>query len=508
MGQYSYNTSVRPHAVTAVDYDASISYRDQWLYYNSWGKIEEIEYSEAGNYYYYQVQYGPDQELVLTYMAKNNDVPCYKFQWGDYEEYHVGDTTTVFYWIEAPDGLAGVIRYSSDDFYHPYRSYLATTDHLGSLTALYDGSGSKVHEASYDAWGKRTLGQASMPLVTRGYTGHEHLDEIGLVNMNGRLYDPDLGRFLSPDNYIQSPYNPQNYNRYSYCLNNPLKYTDPSGYNFAETLLTGVIDLFTTAFFKGGLDFSSPGSMKEAWRNFDPTAPWSMTNKSWKMSVGFYTLDTNLSSGEQAWQLISRFTWESPQSFLGGTINQVHNIFGGVKSVDYCCGATVVESYAKDWGAFTVGNYINGSRGIEAKPNNSLFQHEYGHCLQSQKYGLFYLTKCAIPSLIDCALPSKHKLHPVEQDANIRAFKYFTKYISDFVREEDGVIETDWSFKRYPIIDFPSDNLTIDAIYNHESLNFKLPFGLIDFLDVPALGLINTCYMSYYQMARFLILGK
>ena len=63
----------------------------------------------------------------------------------------------------------------------------------------------------------------------RGFTGHEHIDEIGLINMNGRMYAPNLGRFLSPDNYIQSPDNPQNYNRYSYCLNNPLRYTDPSG---------------------------------------------------------------------------------------------------------------------------------------------------------------------------------------------------------------------------------------------------------------------------------------
>jgi len=63
----------------------------------------------------------------------------------------------------------------------------------------------------------------------RGYTGHEHLQQFGLINMNARLYDPALGRFLSPDPYIQSPDFTQNYNRYSYCLNNPFKYTDTSG---------------------------------------------------------------------------------------------------------------------------------------------------------------------------------------------------------------------------------------------------------------------------------------
>ncbi|NCA86836.1 MAG: RHS repeat-associated core domain-containing protein, partial [Clostridia bacterium] len=66
-------------------------------------------------------------------------------------------------------------------------------------------------------------------LFARGYTGHEHLDEFGLINMNGRMYDPLLGRMLSPDNYVQAPDNSQNFNRYSYAMNNPLVYTDPDG---------------------------------------------------------------------------------------------------------------------------------------------------------------------------------------------------------------------------------------------------------------------------------------
>ena len=70
---------------------------------------------------------------------------------------------------------------------------------------------------------------AMQPHFDRGYTGHEHMAGFGLINMNGRLYDPYLQRFLSPDPYVQEPGNAQNYNRYSYCLNNPLMYTDPSG---------------------------------------------------------------------------------------------------------------------------------------------------------------------------------------------------------------------------------------------------------------------------------------
>jgi RHS repeat-associated protein len=65
--------------------------------------------------------------------------------------------------------------------------------------------------------------------TNRGFTGHEHLVAFGLIDMNGRVYDPVLGRFLSPDKFVQAPFLTQSFNRYSYCLNNPLKYTDPSG---------------------------------------------------------------------------------------------------------------------------------------------------------------------------------------------------------------------------------------------------------------------------------------
>lgn len=97
-----------------------------------------------------------------------------------------------------------------------------------SILSVIDENGTKVFDASYDAWGKQTVMLNTIGLL-RGYTGHEMLKEFNLINMNGRVYDPVLGRFLSPDKYVQEADNSQNYNSYSYCLNNPLKYTDPSG---------------------------------------------------------------------------------------------------------------------------------------------------------------------------------------------------------------------------------------------------------------------------------------
>jgi RHS repeat-associated protein len=110
-------------------------------------------------------------------------------------------------------------------------------DHLGSIVVVSNGAGAVLERMAFDAWGKRlnpngladARGQLNPAHGDRGYTGHEHLDEIGLVHMNGRIYDPLLGRFLSPDPVIQAEELLQNYNRYSYVLNNPLRYTDPSG---------------------------------------------------------------------------------------------------------------------------------------------------------------------------------------------------------------------------------------------------------------------------------------
>ena len=112
-------------------------------------------------------------------------------------------------------------------------------DYQGSSMSLVDPSGYWHSDWSYDAWGRPRNPQTHAvynpsALTTyssayRGYCGHEHLAEFGLINMNARLYDPVTSRFLAPDPYVQAPDNSQSFNRYSYCLNNPLKYVDEDG---------------------------------------------------------------------------------------------------------------------------------------------------------------------------------------------------------------------------------------------------------------------------------------
>ena len=122
--------------------------------------------------------------------------------------------------------------------------YYLLRDYLGNITHQVNTSNTVVAEYSFDAWGRRRnptdwsynlTGQPDL-FAGRGFTSHEFLSQFNLYNMNGRMYDPLVGRFLSADNYIQDPTSTQNYNRYSYCLNNPLKYTDPSGNLFASNV--------------------------------------------------------------------------------------------------------------------------------------------------------------------------------------------------------------------------------------------------------------------------------
>lgn len=110
-------------------------------------------------------------------------------------------------------------------------------DRLGSVVAISDAAGNLKERLAYDSWGKRRTinGEATPDSLdgatdNRGFTGHEMLDKLDLVHMNGRFYDPLVARFISADPIIQDPEHSQSYNRYSYVRNNPTNLTDPTGF--------------------------------------------------------------------------------------------------------------------------------------------------------------------------------------------------------------------------------------------------------------------------------------
>jgi RHS repeat-associated protein len=230
LGNYYYDLKDKPHATRSVDNDnGELSGAALLTVFNDFGKIDRIE--DSGTGYSTDFSYGPDMERWYSALhdgASNSRSTIYA---GNYERVTENGITREFYYL---DGNTIVIKDSKG-----ISAYQAFTDNIGSILCVIDENGTKVFDASYDAWGKQTVTLNTIGLH-RGYTGHEMLSEFDIINMNqrslsrsgesnGRLYDPVLGRFFSPDNYVQMPDNSQNFNRYSYCLNNPLKYTDPSG---------------------------------------------------------------------------------------------------------------------------------------------------------------------------------------------------------------------------------------------------------------------------------------
>ncbi len=127
-------------------------------------------------------------------------------------------------------------------------------DHLGSVVAVSDELGAVIERMAFDAWGKRRFVNGTPDVLDsivgwntdRGYTMHEHLDEMGVIHMNGRIYDPLIGRFMSADPFIQDPGNLQSYNRFSYVMNNPLTFTDPSGYFSLRKFFRSLISPITS----------------------------------------------------------------------------------------------------------------------------------------------------------------------------------------------------------------------------------------------------------------------
>lgn len=156
------------------------------------------------------------------------------------EKFVRGGTTIWRHYVPAPGGPAAVhLRYVSGA---PSATRFLTRDHLGSIDGILEENGGSVASWSYAPFGHRRVADGTgspgffaldaISAITRdGFTGHAHLDHLRLIHMNGRVYDPQIGRFLSADLHVTAPFNSQSLNRYAYVWNNPLSLLDPSGFD-------------------------------------------------------------------------------------------------------------------------------------------------------------------------------------------------------------------------------------------------------------------------------------
>lgn len=251
VGTYTYKTTTtRPHAVESITgalnsnftYDANgnmQSGNNRSIIWTSFDKPRQITRTNNSSVY---ASFAYDADFNRTVQTTNIGQTVYlnpETTAGAHYEKHTATGSIVpenRHYIYAGDNL--VAMYATKTGVADNTKYFLK-DHLGSTEVITNNAGQVVERLSYAAFGNRRMAtswlSSATPIVaqstTRGYTGHEQLDDLGLVNMNGRFYDPQIGRFISADPFIQSPDNLQSFNRYSYVMNNPLSFTDPSGYS-------------------------------------------------------------------------------------------------------------------------------------------------------------------------------------------------------------------------------------------------------------------------------------
>jgi len=230
VGTYVYNYADRPHAVRQA---GGIS-----LDYDRVGNMTKKARTDGPTL---TISWNPDNKPVLI---KKDGSSSIRFSYDSSgtrvkkENLRTGSTTTYFGDAYEKRDSTGVIHvYANGQRIASIRTDGTTlyyhTNHLGSSSVITDDKGNTKETIDYHPFGTYRVRQdldASFPDANYTFTGQEDDDETGLYNYNARLYDPELGRFISADSLVPEPGNLQAFNRYSYCVNNPLVYVDPSGH--------------------------------------------------------------------------------------------------------------------------------------------------------------------------------------------------------------------------------------------------------------------------------------
>lgn len=260
VGRYYYGErGAGPHQVSSIEGDEFLCIPSALteFRYTSFNKVDSLWNDSL----LISLKYGHNRQRVLQHIFKNDSLLSKKiYVSGNLEiSFDSSGLEQRIYYIRAGGEVIAVknVEESTSKIHYWHK------DHLGSLQSVSNENGDLIEDLYYDPWGLRRNwdGSVSDSLLQteydRGYTGHEHIDLFMLINMNGRIQDPVIGRFISPDPIIQSPTNLQSLNRYSYVFNNPLKYTDPSGFIGAKPgkwNSKGVIDVAgNTTMFSGNV---------------------------------------------------------------------------------------------------------------------------------------------------------------------------------------------------------------------------------------------------------------
>lgn len=431
VGAFSYDNPDKPYALTAADFSAAVSPKCQEQQIIEYYDGNKPAYIEQGDYVAFFDYDGNDMRCAMELYHQND------FQ---FTKHYLADCYEL-----VDDGTEVVERlYLGGDYYKAFAvlesrgdstsiNYLLR-DALGSITAVTNQSGDILEATNYDPWGNVTsVGNKSVKKggeyelkFGRGFTGHEHLPWFGLINMNSRLYDPVVGRFLSPDPRLQQPNNSQNYNRYSYALNNPLKYTDPQGEFFLSPLVA--FGQLIANICLHGLNVST-----YHWRN----------------TVNALRIDMGMFKGNFT-QILGKWTWGLANSVIGATVAQAYNSINKIGSVTEMEGMLALSggTGSDSKKAFTIGHLSIGPDGYTATWKDHLFVHEYGHYIQSQIFGPLYLPVVGLPSLCSAANSDngEHKYKWFERSASRLGGLYFDR---KYGRGKQGYVDNSEDYFDY-----------------------------------------------------------
>lgn len=241
LGTYHYNDKV-PTLLERIDFFEINCKLPSSLFeyeYTSFNKIKKIK----GDSVRLEITYGPSNQRLIQRLYVHNILKETRiYVSGDYEVLTLNGIETKRVSVSGPSGTS--VLYELTGTQGGKYSYLHGDD-LGSVVAITNDLGAVQFSYKYDVWGKRVFINKTDSILGntyRGFTGHEHIVVFELINMNGRIYDPVMARFLSPDPYIYETGNFQNINRYSYVYNNPTNLTDPSGYFIKSRQIKGWIN--------------------------------------------------------------------------------------------------------------------------------------------------------------------------------------------------------------------------------------------------------------------------
>lgn len=246
-----------PHRLIRADTLPGACIRNMRIntFYTSFDKVKQITRDSVR----IDVLYNPDRMRNVQKLYDSGRLKRVKIYVSSLFEQQIidGDTTFIHY-INTPAGNIATYVTHSETGIAPAIQY-NHRDHLGSIVMITDGAGQVTGRYSYDAWGKRrnpdwsaTLTDTTALAFDRAFTGHELYSLFDIIDCNGRIYDPESGRFLSPDPYIDQGLDLESYNRYSYCNNNPVSYVDPTGYFKFKKLFKSVVNVITSIFGGGG----------------------------------------------------------------------------------------------------------------------------------------------------------------------------------------------------------------------------------------------------------------